>query len=530
MRTLGPGFWIKLLLLGLLDALAVYVIPFIWGQWSAIGLILAMVVFVNWAFLNGSNLARGLRWLAPGLIFFVGLTVVPVLYNAYIAFTNYSIQHFLPKEQVVQSLATYTFKPENPETLALFVYENDAGDLRFLLQAEGGEVFFAIPFAGDEPPDPPVEDLASYETTDADGDGIPEQVDGFRLLQVRDLIPIVSQLQELKVLLPGKGEAQVTTFKSADLKEQRYVYDATRDVLVDRAEGVECPADDEQGAFVCPDERGALTPGWPVPVGFDNFTKVWNNQGIRQPFLRVFWWNVLFASASVLFTLVVGMILALTLHDDRLRGKKLYRSVYILPYAIPVLISASIWRGLLNTRFGPVNRLIEPIVGLFRDSPIPWLQDPFWAKAGVLLMQTWLGFPYMFLIVTGALQAIPSELIEAARVDGASARQAFWRVTFPLLMVSIAPLLIGSFAFNFNNFIPIFFLTTGGPPLTGYAVPVGETDILITFTYNLAVASGRGGQFALAAAISFFIFFIVAAISAFSFRYTKRLEETYGGL
>jgi ABC-type sugar transport system permease subunit len=148
----------------------------------------------------------------------------------------------------------------------------------------------------------------------------------------------------------------------------------------------------------------------------------------------------------------------------------------------------------------------------------------------VLLVNLWLGFPYMFLISTGALQSIPTELQEAARVDGAGGFNVFRRITFPMLMVALAPLLIGSFAFNFNNFAIIYFLTVGGPPILDAAVPVGATDILITFTYDLAIAGGRGNQFGLGAAITVFIFFIVLIISSIGFRFTRRLEDIYGNL
>jgi len=148
----------------------------------------------------------------------------------------------------------------------------------------------------------------------------------------------------------------------------------------------------------------------------------------------------------------------------------------------------------------------------------------------VLLVNTWLGFPYMFLITTGALQSIPKELLEAAKVDGATSRQSFWKITFPLLLVSISPLLIGAFAFNFNNFTLIFLLTGGGPPIVGADVAVGYTDILISFTYDLAIAGGRGYQFGLAASVTTIIFLIVLLISAISFRYSKRLERVYGNL
>ena len=134
------------------------------------------------------------------------------------------------------------------------------------------------------------------------------------------------------------------------------------------------------------------------------------------------------------------------------------------------------------------------------------------------------------LIITGALQSIPSDIYEAARVDGAGPLYQFRRLTLPLLLVSIGPLLIGSFAFNFNNFVIIYLLTTGGPPILTAAVPVGATDILITFTFDLVVAGGGGNRYGLGAAITVFIFLMVTIISAISFRFTRRLEEIYGSL
>ncbi len=136
----------------------------------------------------------------------------------------------------------------------------------------------------------------------------------------------------------------------------------------------------------------------------------------------------------------------------------------------------------------------------------------------------------MYLISTGALTSIPAELQEAARVDGANAFQVFRRITFPMLMVSLAPLLIGSFAFNFNNFVIVEFLTQGGPPILDASVPVGATDILITFTFNIAVSAGRGNNYGVGTAITILIFFILVIISSIGFRFTRRLEDIYGGL
>ena len=139
-------------------------------------------------------------------------------------------------------------------------------------------------------------------------------------------------------------------------------------------------------------------------------------------------------------------------------------------------------------------------------------------------MNLWLGFPYMFLICTGALQAIPGELTEAGVMDGAGPMRRFWSITLPLLMVSVAPLLIASFAFNFNNFSLIFMLTGGGPNYPGLPIIMGETDILISMVYSVAFESGVK-QYGLASAMSIMIFFIVGFISWLGFRQTRKLEE-----
>jgi ABC-type sugar transport system permease subunit len=216
-------------------------------------------------------------------------------------------------------------------------------------------------------------------------------------------------------------------------------------------------------------------------------------------------------------TFVVGLALAITLNHPQLRGRKLYRSLLIIPYALPSFMTVLVWQGMLNTEYGIVNDLL--------NADIQWLQTPIIAKISSLLVNTWLGYAYFFLVSTGALQAIPAELVEAASVDGATPWNAFRNVTFPLLMVAVAPLLISSFAFNFNNFNVIYLLTGGGPPIPGAQTPAGHTDILISYTYRLAFERGSGTDFGLASAISIIIFIIVASISAASFVRTRALEE-----
>jgi arabinogalactan oligomer/maltooligosaccharide transport system permease protein len=230
-------------------------------------------------------------------------------------------------------------------------------------------------------------------------------------------------------------------------------------------------------------------------------------------------WTVAFAFLSVATTFLLGLALALVFNSPRLRGQKFYRVLLILPYAFPGFMSALLWRAMLNTQFGVVNQT------LLGGADIMWLQDPWLAKLSVLFVNLWLGYPYMFLVCTGALQAIPSDMMESARVDGASPWRQFRSITLPLLFIAVAPLLISSFAFNFNNFNLIFMLTGGGPTHGTDMTRPGGTDILISMVYRVAGVDNGNPDYGLATALSIIIFILVGAIAAFSFRQTRKLEE-----
>jgi arabinogalactan oligomer/maltooligosaccharide transport system permease protein len=293
-------------------------------------------------------------------------------------------------------------------------------------------------------------------------------------------------------------------------------FDAGCDCVRDTTNGHVWTADEKSGSFV--DSSGErLAQGWRVGVGFSNFTKVITDPAISGPFARTFLWNFGFAVGSVLVTFALGVICALALNAVRLRGRSVYRILLVLPYAMPSFAMLLVWRDMFNSDFGLINRLF----GLDVD----WFGNPWSARAAVILVQLWLGYPYMFLVATGALQAIPKEMNEAAEVDGATGPQRFRRVTLPLLLIALAPLLIASFAFNFNNFNAIY-LTTEGGPFSADNPAVGATDLLITYSYRLAFG-GAGAQYGFAAAISVFVFLIVATISALSFRRTRAQEEVY---
>jgi ABC-type sugar transport system permease subunit len=331
-------------------------------------------------------------------------------------------------------------------------------------------------------------------------------------------VPIIGEDADELDLEVEADAISVQTFNTAAVAVQGLEYDEATGQIIDLQDGTVYTA--INGTFTAED-GSTLRPGFREVIGFDNYRRVLTSPAIRGPFFRVFVWTFAFAVLSVVTTFVMGLALALALNDPRMRLRRTTRSLLIVPYALPSFMTALIWQGLLNTSFGPINRIL--------GVNIPWLTSQAFAgalpKFSVILVNLWLGFGYMFLITTGALQAMPEEVKEAARVDGASGWQILRQITLPLLLVAVGPLLIASFAFNFNNFNTVFLLTGGGPPIQGTLTPAGHTDILISFSYRLAFAGGRGQDFGLAAAISTIIFFLVAIFSYIGFKRTAVLEE-----
>jgi ABC-type sugar transport system permease subunit len=253
-----------------------------------------------------------------------------------------------------------------------------------------------------------------------------------------------------------------------------------------------------------------------------NFIDFTTSSALRGPLVQIVTWNFIFPTLSVLTTFFLGLAIAIMFNDPDFPLKKLIRSVLLIPYTIPGLISIIMWRGMLNSEFGVVNKFLENFI---QNAP-RWTTEPFWAQAAILLVNLWLGYPYFMLVTSGALQSIPSDIYEAAMIDGATGWQSFRRITLPLLLVAVGPLLIASYVFNFNNFNLIYLFIQGGPPIVGASTQAGHTDILLSYVYKLAFESGgRGVQYGLASAISIFVFVIVGAITLFQYRYTNMWEE-----
>lgn len=254
-------------------------------------------------------------------------------------------------------------------------------------------------------------------------------------------------------------------------------------------------------------------------VGFENFKNIFRLPMWNQTFFGVLGWTVIWAIVSTGTCFFGGLIIAVLVNSKRVKFKKFWRTIYILPWAIPGMISLLIFRNMFNGQFGPINQMLRQYG--FIQQNIPWLSDPNMAKLTIVLVNLWLGFPYFMALMSSVMTSIDKSLYEAARIDGATSFQEFWRITLPLVLYSTAPLLIMSFAGNFNNFNVIYFLTEGNPINPSYKF-AGHTDILITWIYKMTL---NNRQFSMASVMSILIFLLIGSISAWNFLRTKSFRE-----
>lgn len=254
-------------------------------------------------------------------------------------------------------------------------------------------------------------------------------------------------------------------------------------------------------------------------VGFQNFAKIINVPIWTQTFLSVLLWTVVWAVVATFSSYFLGLFQALILNSKCVKHRSFYRSIFILPWAIPAMISLLMFRNLLNGQFGPLNQFLLDC-GL-TSSRIPFLTDPTLAKVSILLVNLWLGFPSFMLMLEGVLSNQDASLYEAARIDGASAVQIFFNIKLPLLMKATAPLIVMSIAFNFNSFSSIYFLTGGGPADSSYQF-AGDTDILISWIYKLTL---NQKMFSMAAVMNLLIFIFIGIMSYWNFKRTTSFKE-----
>ncbi len=502
------------------------------GAWLivTVAAFVAMAVLVVYA-------TRGLvpmKYLLPGLVLLLLFQMWPIVYTVGTAFTNYGDGHTLTKEEAIEAIQAQSVRPapDSPRyAMSIAVPDGqpiDTGELVMLLttppadvqdlEAEGVETSDQ----GNVAPDGTrlfVGTQEGLEPLPADGvvlrgNGTVETAPGYRVLNLLEANQRAQEVQDFAVPVGDSGAGiKAATTTQAFVGQPTITYDPDDDTMTD-VDGKVYVA--SEGNFVPQDKQGqALTAGWTENVGLKNFATIFTDPSFRTGFLKIFLWNLAFPLITVVGTFLLGMLLALLFDDPRLKGKAVYRSLMVLPYALPIFVTGIIWAAMFNQQFGLINN----VTGLDVD----WLGDPWAARLALIITNLWLGFPYMFLICTGALQSIPQDVKEAAAVDGAGPVRTLWSVIMPLLLVAVGPLLVASYAFNFNNFTLVY-LVTGGGPFDSTNSLIGNTDLLINFAYRLALESGQP-NIGLASAVSIVIFLLVGAISYLGFSQSKALEE-----
>ncbi|MED4016847.1 carbohydrate ABC transporter permease [Sutcliffiella cohnii] len=251
-------------------------------------------------------------------------------------------------------------------------------------------------------------------------------------------------------------------------------------------------------------------------VGFQNFIDLVSLPLWKDTFFSVFAWTITWTLVATTLQVALGLFLALIVNDPRVKFKRTIRTILILPWAVPAFVTILIFSAMFNDRYGAINNEILSTFNIM----IPWLTDPFWAKVALIMIQTWLGFPFVFALFTGVLQSISKDWYEAADVDGGTRFQKFRFITLPHVLYATAPLLIMQYAGNFNNFNIIYLFNQGGPAVRGQ--DAGGTDILISWVYKLTFESFN---YNMAAAISIILGLIVAGFAFFQFRRTRSFKE-----
>jgi maltose/maltodextrin transport system permease protein len=491
------------LLLALVVLGALYLVTLVYavGETLLAGTLLVIVALALWVY--SSQRTYAFRYLFPGIAAALVFVVFPMLYTMAIGFTNYSSRNLLPPAQAERYFLDETFRAAGPAYA--FTLHADGPEFRLRLEnSESGQPFVSTPLALSLARPLEVRAEPAAQVSFAAGEPVP----------LKELIAHQNALRQLTVLMPDGGRVRM-----AGLRE----FAPVQPLWLRQDDG--SLKNQENGSVIRPNrdtgfyetEAGQpMQPGFQVNVGWANYQRIFTDPRFQEPFFRIFVWTVAFSALTVLFATGLGMFLAVLLSWDALRFKGVYRMLLFLPYAVPGFISILVFRGLFNQNTGEINLILDALLGV---KPA-WFSDPLLAKVMLLIVNTWLGFPYMMVICMGLIKAIPGDLYEASAVAGAGPLTNFMGITLPLILKPLTPLLISSFAFNFNNFVLISLLTRGLPDFLNTSVPAGTTDILVSYTYRIAFQDS-GQQFGLAAAISTVIFLIVATITLLQMRVSR---------
>lgn len=512
--TSVPAVLGRVIVLALALATALYLLPllikFQMWTWTVAVVLATVAIFVLY---STKRFVPG-KYLFPGSFFLSLFLIVPIILTVQTSFTNFGDGFRGTKEQAIATITNNSVvQASNSPRYNLSVAaqgDKEKGPFTlFLVDPSSQEVLYG---ADGETVKKTSDDKLDVTVTE----GFVTAAKGYQILTPKEINTAYEAISTLTLSVSESSAIKVQGVRNAFEGTKVLVYDEQSDTIKNvQTNDVYTVQKVGNSDYFVNAAGESLPQSWQQNVGFDNYKRLFTNASIGKQFFGAFVWTVIFAAGSVLLTFVVGFFLALALNDDRIKGRRLYRSFLLLPYAVPGFISLLIWSNFYNQDFGLINQVLH--------LSIPWLSDPTLAKVAILLTNTWMGFPYMFIVCTGTLQSISSDVKEAARVDGANGLQTTTKIITPLLLVAVAPLLVSSFAFNFNNFNAIQLLTEGGPFAPGEYTR-GGTDILISMIYRIAFG-GSGADYGFASAVSVILFIITGLLAAIQFRATKALED-----
>lgn len=259
-------------------------------------------------------------------------------------------------------------------------------------------------------------------------------------------------------------------------------------------------------------------------VGFENFRTLFDSSSVLgSTFWSVLGWTLIWAFFATFTNYIFGMILSIVINRKDTRGKSFWRFCFVLSCAVPMFVSLLIMRTMLQPN-GAVNVLLRNAGLIAQDASLPFFTDPTWARVTVIIINIWVGVPFTLLQLTGVLQNIPSDLYEAANLDGASPVQAFISITMPYMLYMTTPYLIATFTGNVNNF-NVIYLLSGGDPVVNLSSTAGSTDLLVTWLYKLTIDKQ---YYNIGAVIGILTFIILSIASLITYRNSKSYKEEGG--
>ncbi|MGF1687102.1 maltose ABC transporter permease MalF [Photobacterium japonica] len=503
--------WLKWSLLGMIGIVNGYATVLMYAQGEIPFALLTVFLTALALYIFGSKKTYAHRYIYPGVAGMVVFVIFPLIYTVGLAFTNYSASNQLSMERTQNVLQQRTFL--SGKSYGFDLYQVDNGHQ--IIIKDGGTLLASS-----------VLDLSAPVSDEAIALREVSTVEG-KKATIKTIIQNRAALSEIELAMPSGADIRMSGLRKFASESALFTLQDDGQTLLNNQTQQLFKPNMEIGYYQPVDSNGQfvdkpISPGFVVGVGMANFERVLTDDGIKEPFMGIFVWTVVFAFLAVSLTLALGMVLACIVQWEPLKGSGIYRVLLILPYAVPSFISILIFKGLFNQSFGEINMLLDTMFGIKPS----WFSDPITARVMVVIVNTWLGFPYMMILCMGLLKSIPDDLYEASAIDGAGPIQNFFKITVPMLIKPMTPLLIASFAFNFNNFVMIQLLTTGGPNMVGTSEPAGYTDLLVSYTYRIAFEGGGGQDFGLAGAIATVIFILVSGMALLNLKFTNtKLEQ-----